>query len=340
MNLITGLNEHNLKVSIETSARLHMGFYDLSSKSGVMYGGLGLSINAPCTQIQLSKHHKREIIDKAQANLVVKVDKLINVWNADFGIDNQNKQSDEHENIQVIINQAISPHVGLGSGTQLALAIGMGLNQLFNKNLSLAQIAESASRGKRSGIGIGAFSQGGFLVDAGKLANEQIPIQTIPEIQFRLDFPADWRILLIYDTSHTGIHGSRERQAFRQLPAIKHSLKTMVFSEMLSALRCQDLQAFGACMQTLQAYNGDFFTPFQGGRFASKNVANVLIWLQQNGVNCIGQSSWGPTGFAIVENELQAQDLHDQLKLAFANELNISFEIARANNSGASLTVS
>ena len=340
MNSTVNLNTNNLKVTTKTSARLHMGFYDLSNHAGIMYGGIGLSIEAPCTKIQISKHHKHEVIDNSHANVAGKVDTLISNWKANFYFDAENQKKHPIDNIQVLITQAIPNHAGLGSGTQMALAIGEGLNQLFDTNLSLTQIAEFAGRGKRSGIGIGAFSQGGFLVDAGKLTDSQKNKATVPEIHSRLNFPNDWRILMINDATHIGLHGTLERQAFQQLPLINYSLKTMVLDRMLPALHSSDLHTFGTCMQELQTYNGDFFAPFQGGRFASQDVASVLAWLQHNDAPCVGQSSWGPTVFAIVENAQIARHLLTKAQLAFAGISNISFNVVSANNSGAAVKLS
>jgi beta-ribofuranosylaminobenzene 5'-phosphate synthase len=111
----------------------------------------------------------------------------------------------------------------------------------------------------------------------------------------------------------------------------------MLQQHMLPALQRADLLAFGAYMQDLQAYNGDYFAPIQGGRYASQDVANVLAWLQANGAACVGQSSWGPTGFAILENQQQAESLQTQAQLAFAGRPNISFQIVRGKNTGASI---
>ena len=225
--------------------------------------------------------------------------------------------------------QKIPEHAGLGSGTQMALAIGAGLSQLFHLNLSTAQIAAASMRGKRSGIGLGAFSQGGFLIDSGKIVNQ------LPSIDVRIDFPDNWRVLLVQDSTHVGVHGTAELSAFEYLKPAKNTLKKMMFEHMLPALQRSDLLAFGAYMQDLQAYNGDYFAPAQGGRYASKDVANVLAWLQQNGTACVGQSSWGPTGFAILASQQHAENLKSQAKLAFASKQNISFTIVRGKNTGA-----
>jgi beta-ribofuranosylaminobenzene 5'-phosphate synthase len=218
----------------------------------------------------------------------------------------------------------------------MALAIGVGLNRLFSLNLTVAQIAAATMRGKRSGIGIGAFTHGGFLVDAGKYADKQG--DDIPAIAARHAFPSDWRVLLVLDNAHKGVHGAVEMQAFQTLAPAKSALRSMVFEHMLPALQRSDLLTFGEHMQTLQTYNGDYFEPIQGGRYASKDVAEVLVWLQNNGVVCFGQSSWGPTGFAILENQQQAESLQAQARLVFAGKSNISFKIVQGKNTGASIS--
>jgi beta-ribofuranosylaminobenzene 5'-phosphate synthase len=113
----------------------------------------------------------------------------------------------------------------------------------------------------------------------------------------------------------------------------------MVFNHMALALKRADLLAFGAYMQDLQAYNGAYFAPIQGGHYASADVAAVLAWLQKNGAACVGQSSWGPTGFAIFESENMANAMQKQLQQQFADFANISFQIVRAKNTGASINL-
>ena len=308
-------------VTVTTSARLHMGFFDLKGSAARKFGSLGLSIDAPCTQIILTKSDKIAM----DANCDEKVVKIV---------ENAVKFLKMEQKFSLGILQSMPQHAGLGSGTQMALAIGAGLNSLFNLNLTVLQIAKLSKRGGRSGIGIAAFEQGGVLVDGGKTSNG------LPEIALRQVFPDNWRVLLIADSAYTGVHGKVELQAFQSLKPAQHSLHTMVFDHMMPALQRADLLVFGACMADLQAYNGDYFAPIQGGRYASNDVANVLLWLQQNGVACVGQSSWGPTGFTIVESEERANMLLKQLQQQFSGVNNISFQMVRGKNSGAVLTQS
>lgn len=306
------------KVSVSTSARLHMGFFDLSGRSERMFGSVGLAIDAPCTQLEITKSEKLLIEAESSKNVAKIVEKLV----GSLKIKN---------NFSLKVHQAIPEHVGLGSGTQMALAIGVGLNTLFSLNADANSIALQAKRGGRSGIGIAAFLQGGFLIDAGKMDD------ALPEIAFRQDFPLDWRVLLVQDRAHMGVHGAAEVAAFTKLKPAHHHLRDLVLQHMLPALQRSDLLTFGAHMADLQAYNGDYFAPIQGGRFASSDVAEVLYWLQKNGAACTGQSSWGPTGFAILENQQQAELLVAQARLAFAENPNISFLCCRGKNVGANI---
>ena len=60
----------------------------------------------------------------------------------------------------------------------------------------------------------------------------------------------------------------------------------------------------------LQARLGDYFARAQGGSaFTSSAVAAVLAGLDAAGAHGIGQSSWGPTGFALAPSAEEAERL-------------------------------
>lgn len=300
----------NLTVNIKTRARLHVGFYDLTGNG---FGSVGIALDAPCTQIEVIKN---------QTVVAPEAQKIAQVFADKFGL----KQA-----FSLKILEQIPSHVGLGSGTQMALAVGASLNKLFDLGMTPSEIATIAKRGSRSGIGLVAFEQGGFLVDSGKNAD------ALPEVAIRHDFPAHWRIILVGDNLYTGVHGAAELQAFKMLKPMQNHLKDMVTMHMAPALARADLLAFGAYMQDLQTYNGAYFAPVQGGHYASKSVENALSFLRENGVACLGQSSWGPTGFAIVESEEIANLQINTLKTQFIHQPNLSFSLSRGYNKGATL---
>jgi beta-RFAP synthase len=310
------MSTHYLRtVNVQTSARLHMGFYDLQAPGH--YGSVGLAIDSPGIMLNLSPGDMIHPVAEVQAILEQVCDHL-----------------QITTPVQVSMQGGIPRHSGLGSGTQLAMAIGAALNDLFGLELQVQEIARLIGRGRRSGIGIAAFEQGGLLVDAGKAYTEEAPV-----LVRRLDFPDAWRIVLVMDSVHVGVHGAAEKRAFQTLKPANGCLRDIVLAHMLPALERRDLLAFGAYMADLQAYNGDYFAPVQGGRYASKDVESVLCWIESQGVACVGQSSWGPTGFAIVEEESFAKAICSQAQAVFEGMSHISFRICRGRNYGASVQI-
>ncbi len=325
--MITASNNNNLAstVLINSTARLHMGFFDLHGGLGRKFGSIGLSLAAPA--IALSAERSEKLHVEGEASAVSKVSSIAQQLMTKLNL---------NAGISINIKQHIPEHAGLGSGTQTALAVGTAINQLYQLNLNTAQIAELTGRGGRSGIGIAAFDYGGLLIDGGR-ASGQLPSKA-PPLLARYDFPEDWRILLILDSSQAGIHGAVEREAFNQLPEFSENLAAhlcrYVLMQAMPALVEHDLTAFGFAIQELQSHVGDYFAPAQGGRYASQQVGAVLQALQDMGVACFGQSSWGPTGFAVFENEVEVEKHLQQLKMMFFDR-NLSWMICNARNSGA-----
>lgn len=322
------------EVLVNSSARLHMGFFDLHGGLGRKFGSIGLALAAPTVELSAVASDKLNVIGVATERAVAITTQLISKLQLSGSV-------------SLHIQQHIPEHAGLGSGTQLALAIGAAINQLYNLNLSTAKIAELTRRGGRSGIGIAAFDYGGLLIDGGRSSgmNSVSSLKensNVPPLLARYDFPEQWRILLIFDTTQPGIHGEDELAAFSQLPVFSENLAAHlcrhVLMQAMPALVEQDLNAFGRSIQELQAHVGDYFAPAQGGRYASKQVGAVLQHLENIGVACFGQSSWGPTGFAVFESTEAAEKHLQQLKLKFTNDA-LKWMICGARNHGADVTL-
>lgn len=229
--------------------------------------------------------------------------------------------------------RTIPEHSGLGSGTQMALAVGLALNRLHDLGLFIRDVAMLTERGARSGIGLGTFATGGVIIDGGRGAQT-----VVPPVIARAEFPADWRIILIFDRTQTGVHGEDEVAAFRNLPQFPADAAAIlcrhVLMQALPALAECDLEAFGVAIRELQIRTGDHFAPAQGGRYASPRVTEVLAWLESAGVACFGQSSWGPTGFAVLEDEDAATAIAARLHKEFAHHGALEFMICEGRNEG------
>ncbi len=321
----------NLKV--KTSGRLHMGFFDLHGGLGRKFGSIGLSLNAPNLVIEAQLAETLKVSGAASIPVAV-------VSKATLILQQLVNNLNLPDAVTLNIEQAIPEHAGLGSGTQLALAVGAAVNRLYKLNLTTTQIAKLTGRGGRSGIGIAAFDTGGLIIDGGRVL--AATNTSIPPLLVRYKFPEDWSILLIFDASQPGVHGEQEKKAFNQLPIFPENLAALlcrhVLMQAMPAIAERDLTAFGQSIQVLQKHVGDYFSPVQGGRYASALVGSVLEYLQQTGVVCFGQSSWGPTGFAIFENSEVAQNYLQQLKIKYLGQA-LTWQICSACNHGAELIV-
>jgi beta-RFAP synthase len=306
-----------LEVLVRAPARLHMGFLDLSGSLGRRFGSVGLTLEGMGV---LVRARRAEQVSAAgpQAQRALEYAKA---FVARLGL-----QAGAH----LLVQEALPEHVGLGSGTQLALAVGVALVRLYDLDLSVREIATVHERGQRSGIGIGAFETGGFLLDGGRGTGDAPP----PTVA-RVEFPAAWRVVLIFDDQLQGLHGAHEMQAFRQLPAFPDGLAAhlcrLMLMQAIPALLEQDLEPFGRSIAELQRAVGDHFAPVQGGRFSSARVAQALGWLEAQGIACLGQSSWGPTGFAIVASEDHARRLAQAGRELYPG---LRFKVLAARNRG------
>jgi beta-ribofuranosylaminobenzene 5'-phosphate synthase len=307
-------------VTVRAPARLHLGFLDMNGGLGRRFGSLGLAIDAYETRITARRAAKMSVRGVEAGRVHDILAKLSLVMGS--------------SSCAISIESAIPAHTGLGSGTQLALAVAAALHHLRGRSEDLWQYASLTERGARSGAGIGLFAAGGFVVDGGHGPNTRVP-----PILARVGFPEAWRIILVSDQSRQGVSGADEVEAFAALPqfpaAAAGEICRRVLMQILPALAETDFETFGAGILAIQAIVGEYFAPVQGGSpFKSRAVEALLHDLAAAGATGIGQTSWGPTGFAFVPDAATAKKL-----LATASpkaaEMQLDMNICKALNRGA-----
>lgn len=309
-------------VTVATTARLHFGFLDPSGRTSCPFGSFGLSLDRPWTRLTL-RHAREDAFSGPEAGRAARYLRAIAEAH---GVDNA---------YWLDISEAIPSHAGLGSGTQLALAVGAAFAALEGLDLSPPDIAALLGRGARSGIGIATFETGGAVLDSGPCDG------ALPQLVARVPFPRSWRTLLIFDPETKGLDGAEEIAAFEASPAYSEdaraALEARIVERALPALETQDFGVFCEEVGYLQARMGDYFAPRQGGIFTSPRVGVVLEALRAAGVTGLGQSSWGPTGFAFAESESDATRLFEIASEADTSAA-LQLVLAEGRNEGAEIT--
>jgi beta-RFAP synthase len=309
-------------VEVFAPARLHLGFLDLNGGLGRRFGGLGVAIEGLGTRLTVS------LAATAAANgpcAARALDYLGRAATA-FGVPN---------GARITISQTCPEHVGLGSGTQLGLAVAAALAHLHGLPLGARALAMAIERRARSGIGIGAFERGGFVVDGGRKTSME-PATVIT----RLEFPSDWRFLLVLDPARQGLHGPAESAAFAALPkfndALAGELCRRLMLQLLPGIIERDFAAVSDALGEIQRRLGEYFSPTQNGAYSSQAVAEAMEHLSRAGLTGLGQSSWGPTGFALADSAERADALvADFARRGVHGEL--EFRVVGARNRGADI---
>jgi beta-ribofuranosylaminobenzene 5'-phosphate synthase len=306
---------------VTTTARLHFGFLDPSGRGERPFGSFGLALDRPRTRLVLTPARSFQVSGPERERAL----RYLKSIARSCGIEATYK---------LHIDEAIPPHAGLGSGTQLALAVGSAFAALEGLRLNPAEIAARLGRGARSGIGIATFAQGGVVLDSGPSDGG------LPGLVSRLPFPTKWRVILIFDSEANGLAGASEAEAFATLPDFPEreadALRRRVTQGALPSLAGNDFAAFCEHVGFLQASMGRYFAPLQGGSYTSPRVSVALEWLRNQGVSGLGQSSWGPTGFAFVASEAEGQARLDALRAQF-RDASLGFDLAQGHNEGAKI---
>ncbi|KAA2237600.1 hypothetical protein F0L46_10950 [Salinarimonas soli] len=310
-------------VRVRAPARLHIGFVDLNGSLGRRFGSLGLALDEPALSLTLTRAREARADGPDAPRLL----DTLRAAARHLGVPDA---------CAVACSEGIPAHAGFGSGTQIALAVAAGLARLHGQPFDAPAAAAALDRGNRSGIGLAAFQAGGLILDGGREAGGPTP----PVIA-RLDLPEAWRVVLILDEGARGIHGAQEAEAFRHLPVFPEAdaahLCRLVLMGILPAAAEARLEPFGRGIAELQRRVGDFFAPFQGGRFTSPHVAEALAFCEGNGVPGVGQSSWGPTGFAVVGSQTEAEGLVAALRRRPGAPGHLTYTISRGRNRGADI---
>ena len=296
-------------IEVRTCARLHLGLLDNNGEMGRLYGSIGVAVNQPKLVLKAGKSDTLRVEGPDCTKAAAYARRFMRHFNFPAG---------------AFLNlvSTIPAHVGLGSGTQLAMAVGTALANLEGRRLSIREIASVLGRGAHSGIGISTFRYGGFVLDGGHRIRsmEASPPRTvrngIPPLLFQHAVPRNWFFIIVIPAINPGLSGKKEANAFLKLPRapswLVEKISRVLLMQMLPALVERDISNFGQALTRIQYMVGECFSSIQGGRFASPISEKMVDFMLSRGAAGIGQSSWGPTVYGLIEGKTRAQALRQK----------------------------
>ena len=298
-----------MRLIVRTPARLHLGFIDLNGECGRLFGSLGVALERPGYALEAAPSRRCEAEGPGAEEALRIVARL-------------RPHLPPMTGVSIRILEAIPRHAGLGAGTQLELATAFALSRLLDDRRPVPELAALAGRGKRSGIGIAAFERGGFAVDAGhrddaSREGRRPAGDDVPPVVFQHPVPDDWFFVVATPYGVEGLSGKREEAVFAQLPRMPgHTagrISRLVLMKVMPALMTDDIEAFGDGITEIQALVGLHFAPYQGGTYATEIGRQMAELALKRGAHGVGQSSWGPTVFALERGLREAQALRAEL---------------------------
>jgi len=290
-------------VFVEAPARLHFGVLDLRGDLGRRFGGIGAAVPAP--SLLLEVHPASEL--KAEGPDAARALEFARRFAQHHGLDLR---------LHFCLHRSIPTHSGLGSGTQLALAVARASAELSGLPTDVMALAEAVDRGRRSGVGTWTFAYGGFVLEGGRTSGTE----RVAPLLARLPFPDSWRCVVAVPRGKPGLAGDDEAAAFARLPSpsardVEH-VAHLVLMQLLPALTEADLAGFGAALGEVQRITGGWFAPAQGGVFAPGETGELVERLRAWGAVGVGQSSWGPAVYGIVSDPAASRKLAERVRAA------------------------
>jgi beta-ribofuranosylaminobenzene 5'-phosphate synthase len=292
------------RVIVETPSRIHLGLIDMHGGIGRVDGGIGISLAEP--GILLEVNQSRETVarggDERARGMAEKVASRVLA-----GIRAQG-------GVEITLRRVYPSHVGLGSGSQIALAVARGICEIFGRSLPVTELARMAGRGGTSGIGTAAFDLGGFIIDGGhafgtggeksdfRPSSASDGVRPAPVIA-RHDFPPEWRIILATPRLPAGASGEREVDIFRSacpvpLDEVRETCHE-VLMRMLPGVVDHDLDLFGSAVNRIQ----DLGFKRVEISLQPPEIPRLIEEMRRAGAACAGMSSFGPTVYAITDSD-------------------------------------
>jgi beta-ribofuranosylaminobenzene 5'-phosphate synthase len=326
------------RVVVVAPSRLHLGLLDMNGGLGRVDGGIGMALEAP--RLTLSATVSDEFLAHGgDTDCRQRVLEAARAVARTMGL---------HGGAEFNLHTHFPGHTGLGRGTQLSLAAGRALCQLYGLSCPVRDLALMTGRGGTSGIGTAAFEAGGFIIDGGHAFGPRLEKQSFspssasrgvrsPGVVARHPFPAHWKVVVVIPELPPGASGSSEKEVFSSSCPVPldevQSLCHEVLVRLLPGLVEEDLDLFGAAVNRIQELG---FKRVEH-MLQPPLVRALLEGMREAGAAGAGLSSFGPTVYSIGEGSMRAVESAAREILGPSGGGQVIVTTVR--NTGASVTV-
>lgn len=359
----TGPSQSPNAVEVRTPARLHLGMLSFGNARSRSFGGVGVMVDRPGVHLRLRRATRLEARGLHAERALAFGQACQRAWNLNGA------------GCSMEVLAAPPGHAGLGSGTQLALAVAAGMRHLFGPSTDAEagpamphpseaelvpsehdwlfdvrdamDLARAVGRGRRSCVGVYGFSRGGLIVESGRkmaadAAPEEDATRDFSPMVARVRLPSAWRSVVIVGREAVGLHGDAERAAFGRLPPmpaeISGELARIALLDMLPAAVEGKFIEFSLAVRAYGELAGKPFEQESRLLPYAQATVQLLELLSELGAPGCAQSSWGPAVMACCESLDAAGRLVDQLD-ALGMLRHHDVVIARFDAQGAMLRV-
>lgn len=316
------------RVVIRTGCRLHFTLIDMNAELGRVDGGVGVGLKSPGWTVEVLKAKQWAVDERARV--------IVELLKGKLGIKGP---------FSVKVGGGIPEHVGLGSKTQLALAIASGF-AAFDKEtakLTVPQLARLVERGGTSGIGVTTFERGGLIMDGGHNYSEKggfLPSRyskaATPPVLARFDVPDSWFFVVAIPKGRN-IEGKEEVKAFKDHTPVPRkevgALTRLILMNMLPAVAEDDIEAFGKTLDKIQSLG---FKRVET-RLQVPEVVQIQNKMVDLGASGAGLSSFGPACYCAIRGRTAADKMASDLVRFIKRKIGGTAFVSQAQNSGASI---
>jgi len=318
-------------VVVKTGCRLHFTLIDMNAELGRVDGGIGVGLRSPGWTVEVARSKQWAVDEMARS--------VVELLKGKLGIKGS---------FSVKVKGGIPEHVGLGSKTQLALAVASGLAAFDRKTakLSVPELARSVERGGTSGIGVTTFEQGGLVLDGGHSFSQKggfLPSRyskvATPPVLARFDVPDSWFFVIAIPKGRR-IEGKEEVKAFKDNTPVPRkevgALTRLILMSLLPAVAEDDIEGFGKAIDNIQSLG---FKRVET-RLQVPEVVQIQNKMVDLGASGAGLSSFGPACYCAVRGKKAADKMASDLVRFMKRKVGGTAFVSQADNTGASVKMS